>query len=133
MRGSVAREGPPVIHVELRGRNILVVTPDGRLEKADFEELAGRIDPLIGSNGKLAGLMIHLHAFPGWQNFAALVSHVRFVADHHRRIERIAVVTDSGFLKILPRIAGLFVRAEIRPFDYWERDQALAWLETGRV
>jgi stage II sporulation SpoAA-like protein len=122
-----------VIHVELRGRNILVVTPDGRLERADFEELERRIDPLIGSNGKLAGLMIHAHAFPGWQSLEAFVSHARFVADHHRRIERIAVVTDSGFLKILPRIAGLFVQAKIRPFDYWERDQALAWLETGRA
>jgi SpoIIAA-like len=122
-----------MIHSELlRDRRILIVTPDGPLEKADFERLAKEVDPFLASEGKLTGLMIYAKSFPGWENFGALVSHIKFVADHHRKIERIAAVTDSEFLKIIPSIATHFVRAEIRHFDFKEKDKALVWLETGR-
>ncbi len=38
----------------LRDWDILVIAPEGPLEKADFEQLAKEIDPLIASKGKLA-------------------------------------------------------------------------------
>ena len=57
--------------------------------------------------------------------------HLKFVAGHHRQIERIGAVTDSEFLKIIPRIADHFVQAKIKHFDFEKKDQALAWLETG--
>jgi hypothetical protein len=121
-----------MLHFELlRDPDILVITPEGPLEKADFERLAKEIDPLIASKGKLTGVMIYTRAFPGWDSFGALVSHLKFVADHHRRIERIAAVTDSGFLKIMPRIADHFVQAKIRHFDFEQKDRALEWLATG--
>jgi hypothetical protein len=116
----------------LRDRSILLITPGGPLEKADFEQLANEVDPYIASKGKLVGLMIYTESFPGWENFGALVAHLKFVADHHRQIERIAAVTNSGFLKIMPRIADHFVRAQIKHFEYKERDRALAWLEAGK-
>ncbi len=122
-----------MIHFELlRDRRILIISPDGPLKSTDFEQLAKEVDPFLASKGKLAGLMIYTKAFPGWENFAALVSHLKFVANHHQQIERIAAVTDSEFLKIMPRIADHFVHAEIRHFDYEEKDQALAWLEAAR-
>ena len=116
----------------LRDRGILVVTFHGPLEKATFEQLANEIYQLIASKGKLAGVMLCADTFPGWENFAAFVSHIRFVADHHRQIERVAVVSDSTLLKVLPHIASLFVQAKVRHFEPRERDQALAWLESGR-
>ena len=116
----------------LRDRKILILTPDGPLEAADFERLAKEVDPFIAANGNLAGVMVTTKSFPGWDSFGAVVSHLRFVADHHRRIKRVAAVTDSGFLKIMPRIADHFVEAEVRHFDFDDRDQALAWLEAGQ-
>src|SRR5262245_8578161 len=115
----------------LRNQGILVITPDGPLEEADFQRLAKEIDPFIAANGKLTGVMICAKSFPGWDSFGAFASHLRFVADHHRKIARIAAVSDSGFLKIAPRIADHFVQAEVRHFDFEQKDQALAWLEAG--
>jgi hypothetical protein len=55
-----------MIHFELmRDRNILVIIPDGPLQKADFEQLAKEVDPFIASNGDLAGLMIYAKSLPG--------------------------------------------------------------------
>jgi hypothetical protein len=115
----------------LRDRGILIVTPNGPLEKADFERLAKEVDPFIASKGKLTGLLIYTESFPGWDSFGALVSHLKFVADHHRQIARIAAVTDSGFRKIIPTIATHFIEAQIRAFDFSQKAAALAWLETG--
>jgi tRNA U38,U39,U40 pseudouridine synthase TruA len=106
----------------LRDHDIVVVTPEGPLEEADFEQLAKVINPLIAAKQKLAGLMICLRSFPGWRSFGAFRAHLRFIADHHRGIERIAVVTDSGLLKIVPRIASAFVHPYIRQFGFGEVD-----------
>jgi SpoIIAA-like len=116
----------------LRDRGILILSPDGPLEKSDFERIARDIDPFIASNGKLNGLMICAKAFPGWDSFGALVSHIRFVKDHHRKIERIAAVTDSDFLTIMPHIAKHFISADVRQFAFEKRKEALAWLDAGR-
>jgi hypothetical protein len=119
-----------MVHYELmRDQSILIITPAGPLQKADFERVAAEVDPFIASNGNLAGLMICAKSFPGWDSFGGLVAHLKFVADHHRLIKRIAAVTDSGFLKIMPRIASHFVQAKIRHFNFDEKDRALAWLE----
>src|SRR5262249_23173488 len=122
-----------MLHFELlRDRKILVITPEGPLEKADFEQFAKELDPIITSNGKINGLMFKAESFPGWRNLGALFSHLKFVFDHHRQIERIAVVSSSRLLKTMPRIASHLVHPTIRQFDLAEKDQALAWLETGR-
>jgi len=121
-----------MIHFELlRDRGILIVTPQGPLEKADFELIAREVDPFIAAKGKLSGLMIYAKSFPGWKDFAGLLSHLKFVGEHQRFIGRIAAVTDSEFLTIVPSILSHFVSAEVKHFGLDEKDRALAWLETG--
>lgn len=120
-----------MIHFDLlHDKGIGILSPDGPLEASDFQKLAEEIDPYIAANGHLTGLMILAKEFPGWESFGALVSHLRFVKDHHHKIDRIAAVTDSEFLKIIPHIAKHFVAAEIRQFPSDDKAQALAWLET---
>jgi len=120
-----------MIHHELlRDQGILIVTPDGPLQQADFEALAQVIDPFIESEGELHGLLVYTESFPGWADFATLLSHLKFVKDHHQHIAKVAAVTDSGFLSIMPSIVGHFVRAQVRHFDYNDKQSALTWLQS---
>ena len=116
----------------LRDRGILIITPQGPLAKADFDLVGKEVDPFIAAMGNLTGLMIYASSFPGWKNFEALLSHFKFVSEHHRKIERVAAVTDSKFLAIMPSIVRHFVHAEVKHFSFDEKERALAWLETGR-
>ena len=93
-------------HQLLRDEGILVVSPTTPLEAGDFEEVSREVDPFIEENGSLQGLLIEAKSFPGWHDFAGLVSHFRFVRDHHAKIKKIAAVSDSGFSSIIPRIAA---------------------------
>ena len=111
-----------------RAEGLLVIRPRGPLHADDFTSLAAVVDPYVEAHGNLRGLMIEASSFPGWDSFAALISHLRFVRDHHRVIRKIAAVSDSPILAIAPQLAKHFVKAEIRHFKANERPTALAWL-----
>lgn len=112
----------------MRNDGILIVAPIGQLESSDFEQLSLLADPYINQHGHLAGLLIDAESPAGWEDFSSLLSHLRFVHDYHEKIARVAAVTDSSFLAILPRVADHFTAAEVRHFEYRERDAALDWL-----
>jgi len=112
----------------LRADGILIIRPQVPLEAADFQRIANEVDPYIEANGKLHGVMIDAKSFPGWMDFAALVAHLTFVKDHHRKIEKIAAVSDSTFLSLAPKIASHFIQADVRHFAHSQKEEALNWL-----
>ncbi|MBI2919776.1 MAG: STAS/SEC14 domain-containing protein [Planctomycetes bacterium] len=107
---------------------IVVLSPQGPLSADDFAKLTRAVDLYIQERGPLKGLLVEAHRFPGWDSFAALLSHLRFVKDHHRLIERFAAVSDGAFAKIGPAIAKHFVAAEVRRFDEKDRQAAMEWV-----
>lgn len=111
---------------ELTG--IASLSPEGKLAKSDFNAASAKIDPYIEQQGKLNGLFIETKTFPGWDSFGALLSHLRFVKDHHREIERVALATDSSIGDVAEKLGNHFVSAEVKTFDFDERDQAKLWL-----
>ncbi len=122
-----------MIGVELLpDKGILIITPEGALSADDFHKAAAVADPYTAEKGQLTGLMIRATSFPGWASFASLVEHMKFVRDHHRKIARIAAVTDSGFIRIARTVAQHFAQPEIRQFPHDQQARALAWLETGK-
>lgn len=108
--------------------NIAILEPDGPLSKDDFLRAAKIIDPYIEDNGHLNGLIIHTESFPGWESFAALCSHLKFVKEHHEKISRIAFSTDSALGNFAESIASHFVNAEIKLFSYQDFGQAGNWV-----
>ena len=115
----------------LDGHNILIITTDGPIEESDFKEFAKQIEANGQGQNRPTRLMIRTESFPGWDSFEAFAAHLKFVSEHHREIERIAIVTDSALLKVMPHIAGLLVHPKIKQFDLARTDEAVAWLETG--
>jgi hypothetical protein len=115
-----------------RAEGILIIKPIGSLESTDFEKLVQEVDPYIREKGRLNGLMIYTKSFPGWENFAAFLSHIKFVKNHHQQIKKIAAVVDSSFLSIMPQVANHFIQAEVKHFDYIDKDAALNWLKTDK-
>jgi len=107
---------------------VLHVRPKGALRKEDFDQLAQAVDPFIAEQGALTGLIIETSGFPGWENFGAMLRHFRFVRDHHRKIKRVALVTDSPLGELAEHLASHFVAAEVRHFRAKEGEAAKAWI-----
>ena len=111
--------------------SFVILEPDGPLSKNDFESATRIIDPYIEKNGQINGLVIHTESFPGWDSFAALSFHLKFVKDHHKKISRVAFSTDSAVGNFAQSIASHFVNAEIKLFSYQELEQAKDWVASG--
>lgn len=111
---------------------VLTVHPRSALDKSDFTELAAAVDPQIEAHGDLAGLILEAEHFPGWDGFGALVTHMKFIHDHHKHVKRIAVVTDSHLGDAAEHLAAHFVAADIRHFPADDIDAARAWVTTSR-
>jgi hypothetical protein len=114
-----------------KATRILRVRPESSLDKNDFAELAKAVDPEIETSGDLAGLIIDAPHFPGWDSFGSVVTHIRFVHDHHEHVKKIAVVTDSHLGDFAERLVSHFVSAEIRQFPAGQIAQAQHWIVGG--
>ena len=107
---------------------IAIFEPQNKLSELDFKEAVFIIDPYINKFKKLNGLIIVTKTFPGWESFAALVSHLSFVKDHHKKIACVAFVTDSPVGNLAEQVASHFVSAEIKAFKYNELETAKTWV-----
>ncbi|MFC1827265.1 STAS/SEC14 domain-containing protein [Thermodesulfobacteriota bacterium] len=109
---------------------IVTVTPSVPLNQNDFTLLASEVDPYIEKEGKLNGLIIQIESFPGWEDFAGLISHLKFVREHHKKIEKVAAVTDGKIVSIMPKIVDHFVNAKVKYFPYESLDEAILWVKS---
>jgi hypothetical protein len=111
--------------------SILHLRPKDALTKEDFAQIAKTVDPHIEKKGALAGIIIEFSAFPGWDSLGAMVAHLRFVRDHHKRVKKIAVVTDAKLGAIAEKLASHFVAATIKHFPAGQADAARRWIVGG--
>ena len=82
---------------QAEGEKLEEIAPKSALSAEDFHEISRMIDPYIREKGRLTGLLIEAVSFPGWDSFGTLIEHLKFVHDHQRNIDRVAVVTDAAF------------------------------------
>ena len=104
-----------VINVE-DGLLILKPSQDRSLSVYDFEYITKIADDYLAEHEVINGILISSRHFPGWQGLGAMMSHLKFVHDHHRKIKRIAVVTNSPLGRFADHIGDHFIKAEIKKF-----------------
>ncbi|MGW7486468.1 STAS/SEC14 domain-containing protein [Streptomyces sp. NPDC054786] len=119
-------QGPGISHRLLPDFRVLVVEVEHPLRAQDFDALAVTADSWLGTHDALAGVVIHLRTFPGWENVGSLIRHVRFIRDHHRKVRRVALAADTKAAALAPQLANHLVRAEVRRFAYDGFEDALA-------
>ncbi|ROO85441.1 SpoIIAA-like protein [Actinocorallia herbida] len=130
---STLPEGPGVSHRLVPESNVMVIEVAAPLRAQDFEALAQTADTWLATHAELAGIVVHVRTFPGWENVKGLLKHARFVRDHHRRVRRAALVSDSRVADLAPALVNHFVHAEVRHFDYADLDAAIAWAGAAPV
>lgn len=118
-----------MLKVELDEANgTVTLLPEGALSAQDFEHASSIIDPYLEKSGYLKGVIILIKSFPGWDSVGALLKHFKFVKDHHEKVSKVALVTDSVLGDIGENIAGHFVSAEIKHFPFDELNVAQNWI-----
>lgn len=94
----------------------------------DFVQLSSMMDSYLKDHEKLKGFVIETLSFPGWKNIDAFIAHVKFIKNHHAKIQKIAIVTNSKFAVIGKNTIGLLVKPEIKQFPYGQVELAKQWI-----
>lgn len=63
--------------------------------------------------------------------FGRFAAHMHSVRDHHKEVERIAIVTDSPLAGMAEWLGKHFTSAEVRHFPFSDELQAMDRLETA--
>ena len=125
-----------MIHSELnKDAGVAIIRPEqfSGLSEADFKELTKLVDNYLKSHDTLHGLIIAAEEFPGWEDLFAFVSHIRFVRDHHRVINKVALVSNSPLLSVAPILIKHFVNAKVRGFSFSDMEKAKSWAASEEV
>jgi hypothetical protein len=107
---------------------VLTVRPEGKLESQDFQTLSKVVDPFIEERGRLNGIIIVTERFPGWEDFNGMIEHMKFVRNHHRKIAKVAIVTDSKVADVAESLGKHFIKASIKHFSFNELESAKRWM-----
>jgi len=118
------------IHTETDG-SLVSVTPSGKITEVDIDALRTAINNAINENDLVPALLFRAKSFPGWESFAAMLSHLKLVHDRQNLVPRVAMVSDGVLLGIAPSITGLFLKAEVRHFSDDDLAHAMEWAKNG--
>jgi SpoIIAA-like len=110
--------------------DVLVLRPDGPITREDVAVLTRTADEYLASNAKISGVMVQTQRFPGFASVGAFADYARFIADHHARVRRVALVTDSALAPVAEFMANHVVGVEMRHFPFAEGAAALGWLRS---
>jgi hypothetical protein len=91
----------------------------------DIDDARSYVDLYLENHASIHGVLI-----AGWEGFAGVIDHLRFVRDYHTKIDRAALVTDIHLPPGADALAKHFVGATVRHFSYADYDKALRWLKT---
>ena len=107
---------------------VLTVRPQGKLETQDFLTISEVVDPYIKKREGLKGILIVTKKFPGWEDFRGMIEHMEFVRNHHHKIAKVAMVTDSKIADVAESLGKHFIKASIRHFSFEELESAKRWI-----
>jgi hypothetical protein len=116
-----------MIKIEPISANAMRITAPNKLKSDDFSFLTPQIDSLITQYGTIR-LLIDASGFNGWENIAAFEKHAGFIKDHHRKIERIAVIAPHDWQHWLIGAVRVFLHPEVKAFDKSHEGDAVQWI-----
>src|SRR3974390_923830 len=116
-----------MIKTEIISGTILRIVAPRKLYAEDFQQITPDIDSFISQHGKIR-LLIDVSSFHGWNDAAALLKHIQFVKDHHRKVERIAVVGARSWQHWVIGVVRMIVHPEGRACGGSQQSEAMGWI-----
>jgi hypothetical protein len=107
--------------------DLVEIVVDGRVSKAEFDDIAARLEAAIARHGKLR-VLEEVRSFGGIEA-AAFWADLKFGLRHLNDFSRAAVISDQRWIRLFAEGAGKLVACEIRHFPPDQLAAARAWLE----
>ena len=104
----------------------LEVDLHGKLGREDYEMFVPETERMIREHGKIR-ILVTMHDFHGWDT-GGLWEDMKWNARHFNQIERLAVVGEKTWHRLMTGFCKPFTTAQVRYFTPGELDDARTWL-----
>jgi hypothetical protein len=111
---------------ELVHGKILEINLHGKLNRADYERFVPETEALIRRYGKIR-ILVTMHDFEGW-DMGALWEDVKWDVKHFNDVERLALVGEESWQKLMASFCQPFTTAKVRHFTFDQLGEAHCWL-----
>ena len=111
--------------------NVLEITLDGALTKADYDRLTEKADAMIEEFGTIKMIEIIRHI--GKMEPSAIWADFRWAPGHLKYLTHIAVVADKKWIGWIVGPMRAFISAEVHSFHLDELENARRWIEGGAL
>lgn len=112
------------------GTNIVTATYDGSLSTEEMTSLRQQLDAVIAEHGEAKLLVEYGDVDFGRIEPKAMWEDLK-TAGVLRDVDKVAVVTDAGWVDKLSGLAGVVTPATVKVFSRDEQSAALSWLTSG--
>ncbi|HKT54628.1 MAG TPA: STAS/SEC14 domain-containing protein [Caulobacteraceae bacterium] len=108
------------------GSPVVEIGVAGGVTNTDLEGWLTRLRVDVEENGKSRILEI-IEDFSGIEP-AAIWTDIKLGIPLARKVDRVAVVADQGWIRALSKVGGMFTMAEVRSFEPIELEEARTWI-----
>jgi hypothetical protein len=120
-----AEEPAIAVSTENDGK-LVVIRMKGKLHKSDYQHFVPIVEKAVQQNGRIR-MLVHMHNFHGW-DAGGLWEDVKFDVNHFNDIERLAIVGETKWEKLMAAFCAPFTTAAIRYFPSEQADEARTWI-----
>lgn len=111
---------------EVEGTNIAEITVQGKVSRAEFDEVAANLERVIERHGSVR-LLEDIRDFRGI-DASAFWDDLKFSLRHLNDVSRAAIVAEERWVEWLVGTVRPFLKAELRTFTHAEVEAARSWL-----
>lgn len=119
----------PIDWQQTHDGRVIEITVSGKLTRDDYTHFADTMDELIQSHDRMR-ILIVMPDLEGWTG-GAFWEDLKFGIKHYRDVERVAIVGEGRWQKIMAFLSKPFTAAEVRYFIPAQIDAARQWLAEG--
>lgn len=110
---------------------LIELTVDGDVKRVDYEATTQAVDRLLEGHDRLNAIEVVRRM--GWVDFGVWWRDAVFHLTHRNWLNRVAVVSDSGWIGPVTRFFAPLYPAEVRTFALDQLEDARTWARVGNV
>lgn len=107
--------------------NLVATRASGKLVKEDYDKILPVLNKLEGKNPKIRWYFEMAPDFEGW-SLEAAVKDLKFDISHAKLLEKVAMVGDKKWEKLLTGLMNPFTSAEVKYFELSQKEEAQVWI-----
>ena len=116
-----------MIKIEIIKEGVIRVSPIGKLQPQDIDEVMPQINQLNNQMGQI-NVLVDARKFNGWQNVETFKYHINVIKSHYYNVGNVAILIGSFWQTLILSVVKMAMKQDLKTFKAKQAEEALAWV-----